>query len=500
MTFTETPFLVLLLVVYVLWLLCRRHYRTKASLLLAGSLVFYGYHHWQLLALILAYCLVDWVVGCRLARSRRPGLLLALGVVFNLVGLAYWKYTPLLLRTLAQVTLALDLPTVAAPPGDWVIPFGISFYAFTGIAYMVDVYRRLTPAETNFWRYTLSAVFFPHLVAGPILRPEEFLTKLRPETMPNEPQAPLEALLLLGRGFFKKMVLADRISAAIDPFFVHINDPSTAGVWALPFVWLYALQIYFDFSAYTDIARGLGLLFGFRWPENFNLPYLASSVQDFWRRWHISLSRFLKDYLYIPLGGNRGGEWRTRFNLMATMLLGGLWHGASWSFVLWGGLHGLYLVVNRAWDACPLRKLLPSPRTVGGVLWRVVCVGLTFHCVCLAWCFFRLTVLADSLACVEKWFAFDADKVFVGGSGDVSLWLALAVYGAIAWLAYHVDFRSAVAAFRWRTCALTLEQVSTEVQGPLARGFLWGFAVMLVVLALLLSPGGQSAPFIYFQF
>jgi D-alanyl-lipoteichoic acid acyltransferase DltB (MBOAT superfamily) len=315
--------------------------------------------------------------------------------------------------------------------------------------------------------------------------------------MPCAPQAPLEALLLLGRGFFKKMVLAERISLAIDPFFAHVNDPSTAGVWALPFVWLYALQIYFDFSAYTDIARGLGLLFGFRWPENFNLPYLAGSVQEFWRRWHMTLSRFLKDYLYIPLGGNRRGEWRTGCNLMATMLLGGLWHGASWSFLLWGGLHGLYLIVNRAWDACPLRRLLP----VGQVLWRAAGVVLTFHCVCLAWCFFRLTALGDSLACVEKWFTFDAGKTFVGGSGDLSLWLALAAYGALAWLAHHVDFRSAVVGFRWRGGeALPLERVPQEVRGPMARGFLWGFGVMLLVLALLLSPGGISAPFIYFQF
>jgi D-alanyl-lipoteichoic acid acyltransferase DltB (MBOAT superfamily) len=496
MTFTETPFLFLVPAVYALWLATRHNTRARTCVLLTGSLVFYGYHHWPLLALVGAYCLVDWLVGCRLTLSRRPGLLLALGVTFNLAGLAYWKYTPLLLRTLAQLTTALDLPTVAAPPDDWVIPFGISFYAFTGIAYLVDVYRKVTPPETSFWRYTLSAVFFPHLVAGPILRPEEFLTKLRPETMPDEPQAPLEALLLLGRGFFKKMVLADRIAAAIDPFFAHVNDPSTAGVWALPYVWLYALQIYFDFAAYTDIARGLGLLFGFRWPENFNLPYLATSVQEFWRRWHMTLSRFLKDYLYIPLGGNRGGEWRTRFNLMATMLLGGLWHGASWSFVLWGGLHGLYLVVNRAWDACPLRKLLP----VGHGLWRAACVVMTFHCVCLAWCFFRLTVLADSLACVGKWFTFDADRMFVGGSEDLSLWLALAAYGALAWLAYHVDFRSALVSLRRGREALSLEQLPAQVREPMARGFLWGFGVMLLVLAVLLSPGGQSAPFIYFQF
>jgi D-alanyl-lipoteichoic acid acyltransferase DltB (MBOAT superfamily) len=483
MTFTEAPFVWLLLAVYALWLLCRGHHRARAAVLLGGSLVFYGYHHWPLLALILSYCLVDWLVGLWIVRAPRPGVPLALGVTFNLAGLAYWKYTPLLLRTLAQLALALDLPVPAAPHDDWVIPFGISFYAFTGIAYLVDVYRSLTPSETSLWRYTLSAVFFPHLVAGPILRPEEFLTRLRPETMPDRPAAPLEALLLLGRGFFKKLVLANRIALATDPFFTHVADSSTAGVWALPYVWLYALQIYLDFSAYTDIARGLGLLFGFRWPENFRLPYLAASVQEFWRRWHMTLSRFLRDYLYIPLGGSRHGPWRTNLNLMATMLLGGLWHGASWSFLLWGGLHGAFLMACRLWEACPLRRWL------GGRLWHVVCVVVTFHCVCLAWCFFRLTVLAESLACVRKWFVFDPSRMFVGGSEDLSLWLALAAYGLAVWLAHRLDLR-----------AFSLENVAPGKTSPAVRGFLWGTGFGLLALAVLLSPGGTSVPFIYFQF
>jgi D-alanyl-lipoteichoic acid acyltransferase DltB (MBOAT superfamily) len=488
MTFTQLPFVALLLAVYALWLLLRRHYRARAAVLLTGSLVFYGYHHWPLLALILSYCLVDWLIGLWIVRSHRPGLPLALGVTFNLAGLAYWKYTPLLLRTLSQVALALDLPVPPAPHGDWVIPFGISFYAFTGIAYLVDVYRRVTPAEASLWRYTLSAVFFPHLVAGPILRPEEFLTRLRPETMPDRPEAPLEALLLLGRGFFKKMVLADRIAAATDPFFTHVADPTTAGVWALPYVWLYALQIYLDFSAYTDIARGLGLLFGFRWPENFRQPYLAASVQEFWRRWHMTLSRFLRDYLYIPLGGSRRGPWRTNLNLMATMLLGGLWHGASWSFLLWGGLHGAFLIACRFWEACPLRKWLSTGASLAGRLWHGLCVVVTFHCVCLAWCFFRLTALSESLTCVQKWFVFDRAKLFVGGSDDLSLWLALAAYGLAAWLAHRLDFRAA------------LEDLPARVTSPAAHGFLWGIGFGLLALALLLSPGGNSAPFIYFQF
>jgi alginate O-acetyltransferase complex protein AlgI len=482
MTFTELPFWILTAVVFGLWLVWRRNYRATVCLLLTGSLVFYSYHRWSLLPLVLLYCLVDWAVACWIARSSRPRVPLTLGVTFNLLVLAYWKYTPLLLRTAAKFLLALDVPAPAAPQ-DWIIPFGISFYAFTGIAYLVDVYRRVTPVETSLFRYTLSALFFPHLVAGPILRPNEFLERLRPDAMPVAPESPLEALHLLARGCFKKMVLADRLALAIDPFFVHVGNDTTAGVWALPYVYLYAWQIYFDFSGYTDLARGLGLLFGFRWPENFDLPYLATSIQDFWRCWHMTLSRFLKDYLYLPLGGSRGPAWRTHVNLMLTMLLGGLWHGASWSFLLWGGLHGAFLVVNRVWSGSRAGRWLAGQGGVVGAVWGAVGVTLTFHCVCLAWCFFRLTNLTESLACVRKCWAFEADKLLVGGVNDVSLWLLLAAYGVLTGLAYLVTRYSE---------ALT--------RTPVASGFRWGFGAALLVLAVLLSPGGDAPPFIYFQF
>jgi alginate O-acetyltransferase complex protein AlgI len=461
MTFTELPFWTLTLAVFCFWLVCRQHYRATQCLLLAGSVVFYGYHYWPLLRLILAA-----------------------GVTFNLVVLGYWKYTPLLLRSLA---VAFDLPLNA--PTSWVIPFGISFYAFTGIAYMVDVSRGVVPAERNFWRYTLSAMFFPHLVAGPILRPDEFLTRLRPENMPSRSEAPLEAVLLLARGFFLKRVIADRLALAIEPFFLHIGDPSTAGVWALPYVYLYALQIYFDFSGYTDIALGLGLMFGFRWPHNFNRPYLARSIQDFWRRWHMSLSRFLKDYLYIPLGGSRHGEFRTCLNLMLTMLLGGLWHGASWSFMIWGGLHGLFLIVNRLWVKTGLGRWLAAGMGVRSALWQLFCVGLTFHCVCAAWCFFRLTDWTQSVACLQKCIRFNPETMLAGAAGDLSLWFLLGLYVAI------------VSLFRIAGRHLECNGLPALPRtAPLAHGFLWGFAVTLLLLALLLSPGGEAPAFIYFQF
>jgi alginate O-acetyltransferase complex protein AlgI len=490
MSFTDLSFLTLLVVVYALWLTCRRHYRATICLLLTSSLVFYGYHQRWLLALLLAYCIVNWAVGCWLARpGSQRRLAVSLGVAFNLVVLGYWKYTPLVLRSLASLFYAVDGPGLAAPPDDWAIPFGISFYAFTGIAYMVDVYRGTVAAETNFWRYTLWAVFFPHLVAGPILRPHDLLTKLQPDALPARTEAAHEVLLLLARGYFKKMVLADRIALAIDPFFTHVAGPSTAGAWSLPFVYLYALQIYFDFSGYTDIARGLGLMFGFRWPENFNLPYLATSVQDFWRRWHITLSQFLRDYLYVSLGGNRGGWLRTNANLMLTMLLGGLWHGASWSFLVWGGLHGAFLIVHRAWQTTSLARRLRDSAGIVRWAWTGIAMLLTFHAVCLAWCFFRLTAWRHSVACVRKAIFFDTDLWFTGGAADPALWLLLAAYGLGAALALN-----------WQRLPRLSEIAGRPAWQPVGRGVAWGVCVALLILAAVLSPGGEKPPFIYFQF
>jgi alginate O-acetyltransferase complex protein AlgI len=387
-SFLNLAFAYFLPIFFGAWLLARRSDPARIALMLVGSLVFYAYNQWWTLGIILSCCAAGFGTALWLKRSSRPGLVLALGVGFNLAVLCYWKYTPLIVGTAGDL---LGFPRAAADAwSGFVVPAGLSFYAFSGIAYMVDVYRGSMAPDPNLARFGLFTSFFPHLVAGPILRAREFLVHLRPGRLPDRPLAPWEGTFLIARGYFKKIVLADSIAAAIDPFFANITHPSTAGVWALPYIYLYAFQIYFDFSGYTDIARGLGLWFGFRWPENFNWPYLAASTQEFWRRWHMTLSRFLRDYLYIPLGGSRAGPWRTGTNLMITMLLGGLWHGASWSFALWGGLHGLFLITNRLWEHTALHDRLSNLTGLGRHAWKAACVVLTFNTVCLAWCFFRL--------------------------------------------------------------------------------------------------------------
>jgi D-alanyl-lipoteichoic acid acyltransferase DltB (MBOAT superfamily) len=478
-SFEQKPFLILFAVVFAGWWVARRRERAAVAWLLSGSLLFYAYNHWFLLPILLAYCLVDWFVALRIERGPRPRLWVWLGVGFNLVVLCYYKYTPLLWETAAELLPGFVPQLPADALAGWSIPYGISFYAFTGVAYVVDVYRKTTPAEPSVWRYTLSACFFPHLVAGPILRPNEFLDKVRPGQLPTEPESPGEAAWLIARGFFKKLVVADRIGLAIDPFFAHVNDPTTDGVWALPYVWLYALQIFFDFSAYTDLARGFGLLFGYRWPDNFDRPYLAGSVAEFWRRWHMTLSRFLRDYVYVPLGGNRRGRFRTHLNLMLTMLLGGLWHGASWSFLVWGALHGAFLIAHRLWSETRLAGWLG-----GRWVWHAAAVVLTFHCVCLAWCFFRLTAFADSLSCVRKWVECDPGKMWGGPWADPAVWLAIGLYVGFVWAADGCRRLAAAGGDR----------------AAFAGGAAWGVRLAALALAVLIAPPGTKAAFIYFQF
>jgi D-alanyl-lipoteichoic acid acyltransferase DltB (MBOAT superfamily) len=351
---------------------------------------------------------------------------------------------------------------------------------------MVDVYRRQATAERDLLRYTLFTVFFPHLVAGPILRAGEFLTHLAKGRLPQQPDNLLEGAALIARGSFRKAVLGDGIAVAVDPYFVHAGDPTTAGVWALPYLYLYALQIYFDFAGYTDIARGLGLWFGFRWPENFDRPYLSSSIQEFWRRWHMTLSRFLRDYLYIPLGGSRHGPMRQVAALMITMTLGGLWHGASWSFMLWGAVHGLLLVAHLAWAKSEPAQWLARH---GGLAWRAASIAITFHAVCLAWAFFRIADASAALACLKAVFVFDYDRALAGGSSDASLWLLIAVYGAAA-----LALRRMLAAHGPQKLA------ALAVPMGFRAGLLWGGSLGLGLLAWLLAPTAEVPPFIYFQF
>lgn len=390
---------------------------------------------------------VDYGAAIWIERTRtRWALLLSLAA--NLGFLGFFKYYNFTTGLLGQ---ALGLPA-----GAWslniVLPLGISFHTFQSISYVVDVYRGRQRAIRDPVDYALFIAFFPQLVAGPIVRAGEFFRDLIPWRRPSAEDVS-QGVFLLTLGLTKKMAFADPFAAVADAYFAR-PQPGLLTAWGG--VTAFGLQIYFDFSGYTDMAIGMAKLFGFHFPVNFRRPYLASSITEFWRRWHISLSSWLRDYLYIPLGGNRGGAWRTYRNLLLTMLLGGLWHGASWNFVVWGGYHGILLAVERATG---LDRAGGWPR-----------VAPTFVLATVGWVFFRAPDLAASWRILAE--------MFWGKAGEFPLnsWqvgLALVSLG-VAWLEERYAFLDRIAsepgwryAGAWTAMLLTLELFGvTDVTVP----------------------------------
>ncbi len=413
-------FLPLVLVGFALLGRIRQH-RARFVWLVLCSLVYCGW--WRLPDL--APLVVSILMNYRLGRWLETGgpihkkWLLGLGISANLALLGYFKYAGFLVTSVNALSgTDWDTPPI-------ILPIAISFYTFQQIAYICDAYHGRT-REHRFLDYCLFVSFFPQLIAGPIVHHGQMLPQFYRRRLRFDPSDLSVGISLFVFGLTKKVLIADELSPLVGQVFD--TDPSGPMTFALAWVGVtaYALQIYFDFSGYSDMALGLGRLFGIRLPLNFNSPYRATSVIDFWKRWHITLSEFLREYLYIPLGGNRKGKTRRYINLMLTMLLGGLWHGASWSFVLWGGLHGLYLMVNHAWRA------VFGP--VGdGVFSRWACRIVTFIAVLIAWVPFR----AEGLEQIKRFYAsmfgldgfdmalgeFDHDKLYLIAGCLLLVWL-----------------------------------------------------------------------------
>lgn len=377
--------------------------------LAACSIVFYAWAGLSLLPPLALSIVVNFVFGrvlTRRATQARPArLLLALGVSANLLLLGWFKYADFLLGNLQVLGLSAFAPRGIA------LPLGISFYTFTQIAFLVDAARG-EAKEYDFGRYVLFVTFFPHLIAGPIIHHKEMMPQFAPERL-SERKFDLmpQALALFVIGLSKKVILADTFASLATPVFraaAQHAGPDLVSAWGAALA--YTFQIYFDFSGYSDMALGLALMFGITLPVNFLSPYMATSIIQFWRTWHMTLSRFLRDYLYFPLGGNRKGLVRRYANLAIVMVLGGLWHGAAWTFVMWGALHGGFLLVNHAWRRFSGRIDVTMPPWVGR--------PLTFLCVALAWVLFR----ADS---VESARAVYAGLVGFNGTGISADFLAL---------------------------------------------------------------------------
>ncbi len=354
----------------------------KHLMLTLVSYVFYGWWNPWFTLLMLGSTVIDYACGKMITaegaspRQRKSGMILS--VISNLSILAFFKYTAFLAGNVSVASEMLGFGTVALPEFFYniVLPVGISFYTFQSMSYSIDLYRGHAVPARNFIDFACYVSMFPQLVAGPIVRYGSVADQLRER--PHTIEGFVAGFTRFNVGFAKKIILANPMGAIADQCF-----GAGEGVLTAPMAWIgvtaYAFQIYFDFSAYSDMAIGLGRMFGFHFPENFNSPYKSRSITEFWRRWHISLSSFLRDYLYIPLGGNRKGPARTYVNLMLVMLIGGLWHGAQWTFVAWGAIHGGMLALERLWGKKSWYARLPDPL-------RVV---ITFGIVLITWVFFR---------------------------------------------------------------------------------------------------------------
>jgi alginate O-acetyltransferase complex protein AlgI len=468
MLFIEFRFFWFFLAVFgVYWSL--RDNRSRKIWLLLCSYFFYAAWDWRFLFLLMGSSALDYFVGKMLARTenpraRRGWLMLSLGA--NLGTLAFFKYFNFFISSAAALLACLGLPANVHTL-NIILPVGISFYTFHSMSYTIDVYRGKMRAVSSLLDVAAFIGFFPQMVAGPIVRASTFLPQLK--TLRKFSEVDVRgALILFLTGFIKKACIADSLAPFVDRYFAAPGSFTAGSAWVA--ITFYSIQVYCDFSGYTDMALAVARLLGYELPVNFRFPFFARSMSDFWHRWHISLSSWLRDYLFIPLGGSRGPRWFVYRNIMITMLLGGLWHGAAWTTVIWGGLLGLALVVQREWQHWTGHGEQNRPWT-GWLGW-----ALTMYWFCLALMVFRCLNLSDALVAVRSFALFRS-----GGAQDLGvwmLWIVLAL-GILHWMNYRGTFST-----WWRRAPDPVFAVA------------YGCAAATVLLFI--PP--HYTPFIYFQF
>ena len=469
MLFNTGIFLFLFLVLLFFYQFVYKKENARITYLTLFSLYFYyKCGGWFFLLLILStvidYTIANFIYKSNSKRDRTAWLVISL--VINLGFLAYFKYTNFLLGIINDLQLG-NFQVV-----DIVLPVGISFYTFQVLSYTIDVYRGLLKPAKNIFDFGFYISFFPHLVAGPIVRASLFLPQIHTDIKITKDDRAAAVFLIL-TGLFKKAVISDYISVNfVDRVF---DAPALyTGFENLMAVYGYAMQIYCDFSGYSDMAIGVALLLGYRLGINFNQPYQSASITEFWRRWHISLSSWLRDYLYVPLGGNRKGKLRQYVNLFITMLLGGLWHGASWNFVLWGFLHGVALAIDKLF-----RTVVNVPKTF---LMRALGVIVTFHFVCFCWIFFRAQDFATATEILSRIFQNFEGAIFMQWMRGYALVFALIVFG------YLTHFIPA----KWNTLSENILSRAPIIAQSLALVF--------VIWMVIQVKSAEIQPFIYFQF
>ncbi len=466
MIFCSIEYILFFLTILLLMLLAKSN-NVKKFILLLGSYYFYAYWDYRFLLLLVVLSLANYHAGRKIASAHgatgRKNWLIA-GVVFDLTILGFFKYFNFFTGSINSVMSHTNL---RLPALDIILPIGISFMTFEVMSYTIDIYRGKNKPASSLLDLSLLVSFFPHLISGPILKPGHFLPQLGRDICISWKNIESGTQIFL-LGMVKKVLIADRLAFFVDPVFKAPHDYGSGTVWLAAIA--YAIQIYCDFSGYTDMAIGSARCLGFEFPPNFNMPYIARSTTEFWKRWHISLSTWLKDYLYIPLGGNRKGGARRMVNLMIVMLLGGLWHGASWNFVIWGGLHGLGLMVHKSYRAWL------GPREFRSRVYAVLSWFLTMVFVCVAWVFFRSTDFAVSSTIIRKMFFIES------GAGiswhATSLLIILPVLAAGHYLGMKTDG-------------------SPYIRYKDTRGL---FVLFFVLFGLFFLAPLNSSPFIYFQF
>jgi alginate O-acetyltransferase complex protein AlgI len=473
MVFTSYAFAALFAVVLAWRVFLGRTNREFSYLLtlLISSLIFYAWHIPECLLILLFSCVIDYVAAekidaCR-QKSQTGRKYLILSLATNLGVLGYFKYTNFALDAIRKVLLSCGAGVNWVPHLDVILPMGISFYTFQSMSYTIDVYRGQLPPMRSFWKFLLYVSFFPQLVAGPIVRGTDFLYQMKRRRGLRAPFV-LEGLYLVIQGFFLKMVVADNLGAYVDRFWAFGAEKGSGATAPTLLAVLFSCQIFADFAGYSSIARGLAYLLGFRFPLNFNSPYLADSFKDFWARWHITLSTWLREYLYIPLGGNRISPVRTYINLLLTMLLGGLWHGAAMTFVIWGALHGAALIAERMLG---LHTGTSRPR-----VWKwVLRFSVVQAVILITWIFFRSESTSQATRILRN--------IFVGGLAfESAVMLLPALIFAVPVVLMHV--RALVAEKKWFSAPSTLEKSCLA-------------AVMFYAIVTMY---GNSTGFIYFQF
>lgn len=477
MVFSSASFL-LFFAVLLLFYAAARSYRERAAVILVGSLIFYASWKPSYLILLTISVSLNYLIysGLSVTRSRR---LLTAGLVLNLGFLGVVKYAGMALDSLLGLGAWLDMPLLGAPPSwlDWALPLGVSFYTFHMLSVMIDVYRGEWTRRISFRAWWLYVTFFPHMIAGPILRASELVEQLENLQPLQAASIRLGAYIFMA-GLIKKVLFADNLAPLADELF---SQPANLDVYTAWFAaTTFALQIYFDFSGYSEMAIGLAMAFGVVLPRNFLQPYTSRSPREFWQRWHITLSRWLRDYLYISLGGNRRGKARNLANLLITMLLGGLWHGAAWTFVFWGFLHGMYLILHRllldGYARLGVRAESITARVLSWLGWPI-----TLALVWITWVFFRAPTFHDAGLIVSAMLGFGeaSEPPVIRSYVQILVWFSL----LLTLVEPHIERGLKRGMQRWAELHFSL------------RGLAYAGLALVAIFF-----GGSSQKFIYFDF